>query len=143
MIVGKPEVVVVNPNDPKKPPKPKKVVPYNPRPLYLQWWLYGGAAVVVGGAGAYFGIDSVRKKSDLQNLNAESSNHTFDEAKALEDKARRSVLFTNIGLISGGVLALTAGVLYVTRPKRPREHPMAIAPTVNSSGVGIAIGGGF
>jgi tetratricopeptide (TPR) repeat protein len=85
---------------PKPIPKPGK--PYAARPLYLQWWLWGGAAVAVLGAGSYFGIEAVRAKGDLVEINAESSNHQFAEAQAIESDARRSVLLANIGWIAGG-----------------------------------------
>jgi hypothetical protein len=142
VIVGKvePEVVVKKPPPPK--PKPK---PFQDRPLYLKWWLYGGLAIAFGGAGAYFGIDAIRTKGELDDLGAESANHTFDEAKALEDDARRSVLFTNIGLIGGGALALTATVLYLTRPKRPTEErrPVSVVPLVHPQAAGLVLGGHF
>ncbi len=142
VIVGKPEpsdAVIIAP----KPPKPKPVKPYNPRPLYLQWWLWGGASVVFLGAGGYFGIDAVRTKNKLDALAAESSNHTFDEAKEIESRARRSVLLTNISLIAGGAFGITAGVLYLTRPRQTTERRLAVTPVVHSSGAGLVLGGLF
>jgi hypothetical protein len=143
VIVGKaeaPKVVV------KPPPPPKPAAPFKQRPLYLRWWLWAGASVVTLGASGWFGIDAVRQKNKLDDLNAESANHSFDEALAIEDKARRSVLITNITLIAGGAFAITAGVLYLTRPKQTETPPaksISIAPVVHPTGGGLVLGGTF
>lgn len=150
--VGSKEVpiVVVGPKSTKPKPKPQQVPvpvrsgPVAKRPLYLQWWLWGGVAVVFGGAGVYFGIDAVLKKGELDDLNANSPNHTFDEALAVEKRARRSVLFANIGLISGGAFAAGAAVLWLIRPReRPTERRLSVTPVVRSNGGGIVLGGHF
>jgi len=143
VIVGKGETPVTG-NPIRKPPKqPRPAAPYHERPLYLQWWLWGGASVVFLGAGGYFGIDAVRAKNQLDKLNAESANHTFDEAKSVESHARRSVLLTNIGLAAGGAFAITGAVLYLTRPHRSIERRMAVTPVVHPSGGGLVVGGSF
>ena len=129
----------------KQPIKqPVVETPSSPRPLYLKWWLWGGAAVVGLGAAGFFGVEAVLAKNELDDLNAESPNHTFDEAKAVETRARHRVLFTNISLIAGGAFAITAGVLYLTRPGTPTtERRVSIAPLVHPSGGGVVIGGAF
>lgn len=129
----------------KKPPpqQPAPIASYKARPLYLQWWLWGGASVLVLGAGAYFGVEAILAKNELQDLGDESGNHPFDQVKSVEDRARRNVLLTNIGLIAGGAFAITTGVLYLTRPKQPTERRMAVTPTVHSNGAGVVLGGTF
>lgn len=147
VIVGttkaKPKVVVGPVPDVKPPP----AAPYRARPLYLRWWLWGGTAIVFGGLGTYFGIDAMRAKNDLDALNANSSNHTFDEAKRIESGARRSVLFTNISYAAAGVFAIGAAVLYLTAPERPAavtaDDRTAIAPVIVEGGAGVAVGGRF
>lgn len=142
VIVGKPDAPVVVVAKPK--PKPKQPAPYRDRPLYLKWWLWGGASVVFLGASGYFGIDSVRQKNKLDDLTAESANHSFDEAKAIENDARRSVLITNITLIAGGAFAITGAVLYLTRPRQPEAATsISIAPVVHPTGGGLVLGGHF
>jgi hypothetical protein len=126
----------------KRPPPP----PQEQRPLYLRWWLHGGIAVAFGGAAAYFGIDAVRTKRELDDLNARSSNHTFDEALAVEKRARRSILLTNIGFGVAGAFAVTATILYLTRPSvddPPTERRVAVTPVVHANGGGIVLGGHF
>jgi hypothetical protein len=127
----------------KKPPPPKPTGPIKERPLYLQWWLWGGASVVFLGAGTYFGVAAILAKNELQDLGNESGNHPFDQVTPVEDRARRNVLLTNIGLIAGGAFAATTVVLYLTRPKQPTERRMAVTPTVHSNGAGVVLGGTF
>ncbi|MEO8699479.1 MAG: hypothetical protein ABI867_05520 [Kofleriaceae bacterium] len=130
--VAKPRVVVTRPSTPAKP-----------RPLYLRWWLWGAATVAVAGAGVYFGLDAVSAKNDLDELNATSSNHTFDEAKDVESHARRSVLLTNIALGTAGGLAVVTAILYLTRPTtKPQERRVVLAP-LRDGGAAIVFGGGF
>jgi hypothetical protein len=141
VIVGKPDAPVVVVAKPKPKPQPG---PYRDRPLYLKWWLWGGASVVFLGASGYFGIDSIRQKNKLDDLTAESANHSFDEAKAIEDDARRSVLITNITLIAGGAFAITGAVLYLTRPRQPEAaRSISVAPVVHPTGGGLVLGGHF
>jgi len=75
--------------------------------------------VVFAGAATYFGIDGLLAKSDLEALNADSPNHSFDEAKDLESRAKRGFLFSNIGYGVAGALAITATILYLTEPDNP------------------------
>ncbi len=140
VIVGKAEPIAVVVTPKKKPPPPP---PFEQRPIYLRWWLWAGASIAVLGAGSYFAIDAVRAKNLLEDLGAESANHPFDTVEPVESRARRDVLLANIGLIGGGVLALTTGVLYLTRPKQPAERRLVVAPTASSRIVGIEIGGSF
>lgn len=141
VIIGKPEgPVVVTPI--KKPP-PKVEQPRDPRPLYLQWWLWAGASGVFLATGSYFAIDAVRAKNELQDLGEESGNHPFDTVKPVEDRARRSVLIANIGLVTGGALAIATGVLYLTRPKRVTERRVVLSPAASSTTVGLVLGGAF
>lgn len=134
------------------PPPPKEVVqtpvqrpppspPRGARPLYLKWWLWGGAAVAFGAGAAYFGIDAVLAKGELDDLNRNSVGHSFDEAKDVEARARRSVLLTNIGWGAAGVLAAGATILYLTEPRGRGERRATIAP-VNGGGA-IVLGGRF
>jgi hypothetical protein len=138
VIIGKapppPPPVVVAPI--KKPPPPR-----TPRPLYMKWWLVGGVAVVFGAAGTYFGIDAVLAKRELDDLNRHSAEHDFSEAQDIESRARRSVLFTNIGYGAAGALAVTAAVLYLTEPRARRGERLTVAPV--RGGGALVLGGRF
>jgi hypothetical protein len=142
VIVGKAEItggVVV------KPPPKQKPKPYNPRPWYWQHWFWGGAAIAFLGAGSYFGIDAIRTRNKIEDQNNKSPNFTFDDADELRARGDRSVLFTNIGLGAGGAFAITATVLYLTRPRRPTDErkPVAVTPMVHPTGGGLVLGGHF
>ena len=141
VIVGKtkqPDVVVTPP--PVKPVKPVK--PAKARPLIWKWWLWGGAAVVFAGTATYFGVDGLVAKSDLEDLNADSPNHSFDDAKALENRAKRDFLFSNIGYGVAGALAITATILWLTEPDKPSQESRITAVPVDGGGA-IVLGGTF
>jgi hypothetical protein len=123
---------------PPRPPPPAR----SPRPLYLKWWMWGGGAALFGAAAAYFGIDAVLAKRDLDALNEHSVEHDFGEAKDVESRARRDVLFTNIGWGAAGVLAVGATILYLTEPRPARgERRVSVAPV--RGGGAIVLGGRF
>lgn len=141
VIVGKappppPPPVVVAPVTPPPPPPPRAA-----RPLYLRWWLWGGAAIAFGGAATYFGIDTVIAKRELDDLNRNSVDHDFSEAKTVEAHARRSALLTNIGYGAAGALAVTAVVLYLTEPRSSRGERLTVAPV--HGGGALVFGGRF
>jgi len=121
----------------RRPVEPAK--PGATRPLYLKWWMWAGAAVVIGGAGTYFGIDAVLAKQDLDALNADSVHHRFTEAQDVESRGHRDVLLANIGWGLAGAIAIGAGVLYITEPHT--ETRLSIAPA--KSGGAIVFGGAF
>ena len=146
VIVGKappPPPVVVAPV-PRPPPPP---APRARRPLYLRWWLWGGAAIAFGGAATYFGIDTVIAKRELDDLNRNSVDHEFGEAKDVEARARRSALLTNIGYGTAGALAVTAVILYLTERRSSRGERLtmlrhaAVAPV--RGGGALVFGGRF
>ena len=120
----------------------KPATPARERPLYWKWWLWGGGAVVFAGAATYFGVDGLRAKSDLEDLNADSPNHSFDEAKDLERRARRGFLFANIGYGVAGALAITATILFLTEPDKPSRETRVTAVPVDGGGA-IVLGGHF
>ena len=129
---------------PPLPPKPKAKAPVAPapvhaRPLYLKWWMWGGAAVLAGAGGAYFGMQARDESDALAKLNADSANHTFDEARAVQDRADRDVTLFNVGMGVAGAFAIGATILYLTEPRA--ETRMAVVPQAN--GGAVVVGGRF
>jgi len=116
--------------------------PPRERPFRWKWWVWGGGAVVFAGAATYFGIDGLVAKSDLEDLNANSPNHSFDEAKDLESRAKRGFLFANIGYGVAGALAITATILYLTEPDGPTKETRVTAVPLDGGGA-IVLGGHF
>lgn len=126
------------------PPPPAPRAPEHARPIYLQWWLWGGATVVFGGAATYFGMSAISAKNDLDHLNMTSQNHTFDEAKDLEQTARTRVLLTNIGIGVAAACGVTAGILYLTRPRVVTERRVTtLTPVPIQGGGAVVLGGQF
>lgn len=120
VIVGTAPPVVVGPKRP--PPKPKTTAsPRSPRPLYLKWWLWGGTAVAFAGGATYFAFGARSAKQELDELNAHSVDHRFDEATAIEDRGKRDALLTNIGYGAAGALAVVSAILFLTEPRSHEE----------------------
>ena len=108
------------------------------RPVYLRWWPYAAAGGAALAATGYFGLAARSATDDLTRIYADPAHHRSSEASAVEDRARRDVLFTNIGLGVTGAFAIAAGALYLTAP-RDREARFAIVPL--AGGGAIVLGG--
>jgi hypothetical protein len=124
----------------KQPPKP--VVHHedaHPRPLYLSWWLWGGAAVALGAGATYFGLAARDETDRLTQLNATSFDHRFTEASSLESDARRDAMIFNVGIGLAGAAAIGAAILYLTEP---RAETRVVAAPVNG-GAAVVVGGRF
>jgi hypothetical protein len=121
------------------PPAPVVRVHAVARPLYLRWWPYAAAGAVLGGTAGYFAWSAYQTASDLQQLNRESTQHSWREADQLRDRGRRETLLANIGFAAAGACAITAGVMAVIRPGR--ETRIAAVPL--AGGGALAIGGRF
>jgi hypothetical protein len=139
---GHEEVVVTKPEDkakPLPPPPPPETHEVHERPLYLKWWMWTGVAVAIGAGGAYFGMQARSETDQLNKLNADSQDHTFDEAKAVESDARRDILLFNVSMGVAGAFAIGAAVLYLTEPHA--ETHVAAVPT--NGGGAVVLGGHF
>jgi hypothetical protein len=135
VIVGEAPAVVAAP-----PPRPAPVVVHAAaRPVYLRWWPYAAAGVAALGVTSYVALAARSETDDLNRLVADSVHHRFSDATAVEDRARRDVLLTNIGLGVTGALALTAGVLYLTTPRDRVEARVAVVPL--GGGGALVLGG--
>jgi hypothetical protein len=135
VIIGKPAPAEAIVTAPPPPPPPR---PARSRPILLRWQLWTGVAIAFGGAATYFGIDAVLTKRDLDELNANSPNHTFDEATALESRARRGVLFANIGYATAGAFAVGAVILYLTRPRGVESRDRTARNRIDDPGITVA-----
>jgi hypothetical protein len=126
VIIGEPPPVIA----PLRPPARRSTVVARgqARPLYLRWWPYAAAAVVAAGATGYFAWAAHSATDELDGIVANSTPHRFDDARAVEDRARRDVLITNIGLGVTGALAVAAGVLYLTTPRDRVETRLGAVP---------------
>jgi hypothetical protein len=134
---GEPKVVTPpTGNDKAAPVKaPRSVTPPHERPLYLQWWVWGGATLVAAAGTGYFGMRAIDGRDSLQKMTAERPR--WDVFQDTIATTRRDVLITNIGFGVTGALGLTAAILFVTRPHA------SVAPMNVEHGAGVAMEGRF
>lgn len=119
-----------------------KITPAEPRPWYLQWWVWGTATVVATGVGGYFAWRTNSDLDRLDYLNANSLSHRWSEAQQAEDSARRNLLVTNIAAGTAGAFALGTAILFLTRPTSTESELRAtITPT--RGGGAVVLGGQF
>jgi hypothetical protein len=81
------------------------------RPPYLRWPLWGGTAVAFAAVGAYFGARTAAARDELDAIIADSSNHTFEEARRLERRGNRYALYANLSYGAAAASAVAAAAL--------------------------------
>jgi hypothetical protein len=117
------------------PEDPPRVDRPSGTPWYAHWATYGTLALVAGGAGTYFALRTVSLQDDLDALNADSENHSFQEAHQVENDLRAHALFTNVSFGAAGAFAIVSLVLLFTQRDDPspsstaaRSHRTSITP---------------
>lgn len=124
----------------KSPPKQiGESPPRSPRPLYFKWWLWGGAAVALAGGATYFAFGARSAKSELDELNAHSVDHDFDEATSIESRGKRDALLTNIGYGAAGTFAVVSVILFLTEPRASEERRVTTVTPVPIRGGGAVV----
>lgn len=121
----------------------KPAAPPEPRAWYAQWWVWGVATVVAGGATGFFAWKTRSDINELESLNANSYVHTWAEAQDVEQRAKRDMLITNIGLGVTGAFALGTALLYLTRPDTAESTETRAAITPVPGGGAVVLGGHF
>ncbi len=94
-------------------------------PAALRWPTWAGLAVVAAGSGAYFGWRVGQAEDDLRALNADSMQHSFDDARAIQDRGRRDALIANISIGVAAAAALAAVLTYTLEPRGVEVRPEA------------------
>jgi hypothetical protein len=120
----------------------KKHEPAKPRPLVLQWWLWGTAAVVATGVGGYFAWQTRSDINRIEYLNANSLAYHWSDEQAVERSARRNLLVTEIAGGVAGAFALGTIILFVTRPTST-ESELRATVTPTRGGGAVVFGGHF
>jgi hypothetical protein len=131
---------------PAAPERPAVAAPETPvpavsaaaRPIYLRWWPYAAAGGAALAATGYFALAARSGTDDLTRIFANPAYQPSEET-AVENRARRDVLLTNIGLGVTGALAIAAGTLYLTAPRDRLETRIAVVPL--SGGGAVVLGG--
>lgn len=86
------------------------------RPVPALTYVFAGVGLLGAGGFAWFGTSGNSKKSDLGACAPVC-------AKSDVDDVRRDYLFANISLGVGAAGLVAAGIVYLTRPSRPKEAP--------------------
>ena len=105
-------------------------------PAPLRWPTWAGLAVLAGGAGGYFLYRVGQAEDELAALNADSNEHTFDEALVIQERGDRDAMLANIALGVGGAAALAAILTLVLDDTKVEVLP---APTGASVGASAAL----
>jgi hypothetical protein len=102
-------------------------------------WGTGGAALVLLGGGAVFGLASRSAQNDFDSLNkqAATSPVAVEQVTGAYDRARRDALYANVLLAAGAATALASVLLFAF--VEPPDTSVALAPTTS----GIAVAGRF
>lgn len=112
------------------------------RPWFMNRYLWAGITVAAAGAGGFFTFQTLSARSDLKDLNAESQEHSYDEAREIERRGERNALYTNISIGIFGVSAVVTGVLMLTH-EDSSERRTNVAPVSMNRGAGFAVFGSF
>ena len=113
-----------------------------PRGWYAQWYTYGAAAVVAGGAGTFFALRSRADAQRLERLLARSADAEFAEAREIERRGRFNTLLANGGFAAAGALGV-ATVVCAVRGRYEKPNPV-VAPVMGAGGAtGLSVSGRF
>lgn len=117
------------------------------QPIIKHWATWGAVSLATVGAGGYFALQVASAQDELDELNQNSGEHEFSEAKAIEDRGRRNALLANISLGVAGACAVVSIVQFVRRPRgesqNGRERASMVTPTLVPGGAGVAWTGRF
>ncbi|MGE0549528.1 MAG: tetratricopeptide repeat protein [Kofleriaceae bacterium] len=84
-------------------------------------------AAVAAGVGIGFGVAAQSAQSELEDIAANSSEHTLGEFERVRQSRDRRALGANLSFAATGVFVVTAAVMYFTQPSATR----AIVPTAS------------
>jgi hypothetical protein len=124
---------------PSPPPPPPTIVatPAPPlRPLVASPWLWAGlgsASLIVGGVFAWRAGDA---QHELDTLDAESGQHSFGEARAVEDRLVTSAVTADLAFAAAGACAIAAIVLAL-EPRPGTASHLGIGPTAHGGRVAL------
>ena len=134
---------LTDPNANAGKPATKPAEPPTPRAWYAQWWVWGIATAVTTGVGGFFAWRTREDVQELHSLNANSYVHPWADAQAVESRARRDLLITNISAGVAGAFAIGTLLLYLTRPTEATETEPRAAVTPIPGGGAVVLGGQF
>ncbi|MCB9561576.1 MAG: hypothetical protein H6709_09440 [Kofleriaceae bacterium] len=105
-------------------------------PAVVRWPTWTGLAIAGGAAAGYFSWRVAQDQDDLDALNAASAQHSFDEARAIEDRGARHATYANVALAVAGTAAVAAILTLVLEPDGATG--VEVAPLAGDGAVGAA-----
>jgi hypothetical protein len=118
------------------------------RGWYARWWLWGGVAVVAGGAGTYFGLQARAAEKDAEDLVTASKTMPvpYADLQAIETRGKNDALGANIAFGAAGVCAGVALYLLLTEPDAPPSadrDTSGLTPVLGGGQLGVSYSGRF
>lgn len=104
-------------------------------------YVAGGVGVLGIGAGTYFGLRSLSKKSEADKV-CDGANCVDDRGVSLREDARSAGNLSTIFFIAGGAALATGVVLYLTAPD-PDRPQAAVHPVTGPGLAGLGVSGHF
>lgn len=132
--LGKREAIAAPtaPGPAEAPPPPVTIEdePTPPASGGRRWYLWAAVpTALAGGATVYFALRHRSDKAELDDILAEPTMHDYTDAVDARDRAKRTALYTNLGLAATGVGVVATGVLFLLRPRHESPRPsLSLAP---------------
>lgn len=101
-------------------------------PTIVRWPTWTVVSLASAAAGGYFAYRVGQTEDELAALNADSEAHTFDEARALQDRGDRDARLANVGF---GVAAIAAAVAVITFVLEPDDTEVSVGAGGSGGGV--------
>ncbi len=111
------------------------------KPVYSRWYMWGLVAAATGGASLYFGLRALDDWDRLNALIATSGEHSFEEARRVEDSGRRNQMFSNI--TAGVAIGFASIAAYLLVQDIYTDEKSTVVPVVSNGGVSLALTGAF
>jgi tetratricopeptide (TPR) repeat protein len=111
--------------------------PPEPRPLFLRWWVWGAASLVLATTGVLFALDVRAAEDEFDDITSDLM-HDLDDAEAVRDRGERSALFANVAFVLAGGTAIVSTFLFFAERQdeanRRRRRDVTLTPIATPDG---------
>ncbi len=111
--------------------------------IFGHWYVWSGLTLAASGAAAYFGVRAQDDWARLDQVVADSGEHDFAEAHALEQSGRRNQLITNISVGVAVTSAVVSTVLLLRGGHHEHRNQTVVGATPVHGGAVFACEVGF